>query len=149
MAIVDEVTQHMKAAMKAKDKDRLQAIRMIRARIIEMSKSGNADLGEEAIVGELRSMVKQRKDAAKTYVDGGRQDLADIEVNEVAVIEEFLPQLADAAQTQTWVDEAVASSGASTAKDIGRAMGALMKAHKGDIEGGLARTMIQKALSDA
>lgn len=149
MAIVDEVTQHMKAAMRAKDKDRLQAIRMIRARIIELSKTANADLGDEAIIGELRSMVKQRKDAAKTYVEGGRQDLADVEINEIAVIDEFLPQLADAAQTQIWVDEAVASSGASTPKDMGRAMGALMKAHKGDIDGGLARTMIQKALSDA
>ena len=149
MAIVDEVTQHMKAAMRAKDKDRLQAIRMIRARIIEISKSGNADLGDQAIVGELRSMVKQRRDAAKTYVDGGRQDLADIELNEIAVIEEFLPKLASAAQTQTWVDEAVASSGASTPRDMGRAMGALMKAHKGEIDGGMASTMIQKALSDA
>lgn len=149
MAIVDEVTQHMKAAMRAKDKDRLQAIRMIRARIIEISKTANADLGDESIVGELRSMVKQRKDAAKTYVEGGRQDLADIENQEISVIEEFLPKLADAAQTQIWVDEAVASSGAATPKDMGRAMGALMKAHKGEIDGGLARTMIQKALSDA
>lgn len=149
MAIVDEVTQHMKAAMRAKDKDRLQAVRMIRARIIELSKTAKADTGDEAIVGELRSMVKQRKDAAKTYVEGGRQDLADIEIREISVIEEFLPKLADAEQTQIWVDEAVASSGAATPKDMGRAMGALMKAHKGEIDGGLARTMIQKALSGA
>lgn len=149
MAIVDEVTQHMKAAMRAKDKDRLQAIRMIRARIIELSKSAKADTGDEAIIAELRSMVKQRKDASKTYVEAGRQDLADIENGEIKVIEEFLPGLADAAQTQVWVDEAVASSGAATPKDMGRAMGALMKAHKGEIDGGMARTMIQKALSGA
>lgn len=147
MAIVDEVTQQMKAAMRAKDKDRLQAIRMVRARIIELSKSANADMSDDKVVAELRSMVKQRRDAAKTYVDGGRQDLADTELSEVAVIEEFLPKLADEAQTQAWVDEAIATSGAASPKDMGRAMGALMKAHKGEIDGGLARQLLQSALS--
>lgn len=147
MAIVDEVTQQMKAAMRAKDKERLQAIRMIRARIIELSKTANADLSDDSVVAELRSMVKQRRDAAKTYVDGGRQDLADNELAEVVVIEEFLPKLADEAQTQAWVEQAIASSGAASPKDMGRAMGALMKAHKGEVDGGLARKLIQSALS--
>ena len=91
-------------------------------------------------------MVKQRVDAAATYRQGGREDLAEKEEGEMKVIAEFLPQLADEATTRKWVDEAIAASGATSMREMGKAMGALMKAHKGEVDGKLARQLIQAAL---
>ncbi|MCP4809829.1 MAG: GatB/YqeY domain-containing protein [Proteobacteria bacterium] len=147
MSIADRITADMKTAMRAKDKERLQAIRMIRAGIIEAAKAGKGDVTDDDVLKLLRKLSKQRKDAAETYVTGGRQDLADIELAELDVINEYLPKLADEAQTLVWVDEAIAASGATAPNHLGKAMGALMKAHKADIDGGLARKLLQQQLS--
>lgn len=147
MSIADRITADMKTAMRAKDKERLQAIRMIRAGIIEAAKAGKGDVTDDVVLKLLRKLSKQRKDAAETYVQGGRQDLADVELAELDVINEYLPQLADEAQTLVWVDEAIAASGATAPNHLGKAMGALMKAHKADIDGGLARKLLQQQLS--
>jgi uncharacterized protein len=140
------ITAGMKAAMKARDKPRLATLRMVRAGVIEAEKSGK-EYSEADYQGMLRKMVKQRIDAADTYTKGGRQDMADAELYEVSVIEEFLPQLADESQTRAWVKEAIATSGATSPGDMGRVMGALMKAHKGEIDGGLARGIVSSELS--
>jgi uncharacterized protein YqeY len=147
MSLIQRINDELKASMKAKNKERTGAIRMIRAGIIEAQKAGKGEVTDDIVVAMLRMMVKQRKDAAEQYVGGGRQDLADIELAEIVVIDEFLPKLADEAQTTIWVDEALAASGATTKKEFGKAMGALMKAHKGDIDAGLARTLIQARLA--
>ena len=147
MAIIDDVTTQMKAAMRAKEADKLRALRGIRAAFIEeMKKDGRDTLSDDAAVTTLRRLAKQRKDSLDTYADAGRQDLADAEAAELAVIETFLPQLADEAQTKAWVDEAVAQVGGSSMRDMGKVMGALMKAHRGDIDGGLAKKLVQAAL---
>ena len=78
---------------------------------------------------------------------GGREEMAENERAELAVIQEFLPQLADAAQTRAWVEAAIAESGASSPKEMGKVMGALMKAHKADIDGNLAREIVQELLA--
>jgi uncharacterized protein YqeY len=94
-------------------------------------------------------MVKQRIDAAEQYSAAKRLDLAEVEQAEVKVIEEFLPQLANADTTRAWVAEAVASTGATQMGELGRVMGALMKAHKGEMDGTMARQMVQEALASA
>ncbi len=147
MAIIDDVTTQMKAAMRAKAADDLRALRGIRAAFIEeMKKDGRDSLSDDAAVTTLRRLAKQRKDSMQTYTDAGRQDLADVEAAELAIIDTFLPQLADATQTQAWVDEAVAQTGATSMRDMGKVMGALMKAHRGDIDGGVAKKLVQAAL---
>lgn len=147
MAIIDDVTTQMKAAMRAKAKDDLRALRGIRAAFIEeMKKDGRDTLSDEAAVTTLRRLAKQRKDSLETYTEVGRQDLADVEAAELALIDTFLPKLADAAQTQAWVDEAVAQTGASSMRDMGKVMGALMKAHRADIDGAVAKKLVQAAL---
>lgn len=147
MAIIDDVTTQMKAAMRAKEADKLRALRGIRAAFIEeMKKDGRDTLSDDAAVTTLRRLAKQRKDSLDTYAQAGRQDLADVEAAELAVIETFLPQLADEAQTQAWVAEAVAQVGGTSMRDMGKVMGALMKAHRGDIDGGLAKKLVQAAL---
>lgn len=147
MAIIDDVTTQMKAAMRAKEADKLRALRGIRAAFIEeMKKDGRDSLSDDAAQTTLRRLAKQRRDSLETYTAAGRQDLADVEAAELAVIETFLPQLADEAQTRAWVAEAVAAAGATSMRDMGKVMGALMKARRGQVDGGLARKLVQEAL---
>ena len=147
MAIIDDVTTQMKAAMRAKEADKLRALRGIRAAFIEeMKKDGRDSLSDEAAQTTLRRLAKQRRDSLETYTAAGRQDLTDVEAAELAVIETFLPQLADEAQTRAWVAEAVAAAGATSMRDMGKVMGALMKARRGQVDGGLARKLVQEAL---
>ena len=147
MAIIDDVTTQMKAAMRAKEADTLRALRGIRAAFIEeMKKDGRDSLSDEAAQTTLRRLAKQRRDSLETYTAAGRQDLADVEAAELAVIETFLPQLADEAQTRAWVAEAVAAAGATSMRDMGKVMGVLMKARRGQVDGGLARKLVQEAL---
>jgi len=140
------IVDDMKTAMRAKDKPRLGALRMLRAAMIEAEKSGKA-LTDDGAVAILRKLKKQRLDAADTYRKGEREDLAEAELFEAGVIDTYLPQLADEGQTLVWVKEAIASSGATAPNQLGMAMGALMKAHKGQVDGGLARKLLASELS--
>jgi len=147
MSLIERVNEEMKAAMRARAKERLSALRFIRAGIIEEQKAGKGEVQDDTVVKLMRRMVKQRRDAAGSYREGGREDLATREEGEIAVIEEFLPKLADRETTRRWVDEAIQASGATSMGDLGKAMGLLMKVHRGEIDGGLARSLIQEALS--
>ena len=148
MSIYDDVTAQMKAAMKAKDKPRLSALRGIRTVLINAKKEDNSEtVADDRAIALLRSLSKQRKDSIQAYSDAGRDDLVEQESGELAVIEEFLPKLADADQTRVWVKEAIAASGASSPREIGKAMGALMRSHKGDVDGSLARSILQEELA--
>ncbi len=147
MAIVDEISAQMKTAMKAKDKPRLTALRGIRAGLIEAMKADGSDsLSDEQAIAVMRRLAKQRADSAGEYRKAGREDLATVEDAEKAVIDEFLPKLADEATTRAWVQEAIAATGASALSDMGRVMGKLMGAHKGDIDGKLANRIVRELL---
>ena len=116
---------------------------------LQATAEDNSDtVADEVCVGLLRRLEKQRKESIEAFSSGGREDRADAERAELAVIEEFLPSLADEAQTRRWVEEAIASIGASEPGDVGRVMGAVMKAHKGEVDGGLAKTLAAELLSD-
>lgn len=145
-SIPGRIVDDMKAAMRAKDKPRLGALRMLRAAMIEAEKSGK-DLTDDVAVTILRKLRKQRIDAADSYTKGGRDDLAQAELAEATIIDEYLPQLADEAQTLAWVRDAIAASGATAPNQLGMAMGALMRAHKGRIDGGLARRLLAAELA--
>ncbi len=146
MGLVEQVSSDLKAAMLAKDTVRTGGLRMIRAAFIELDKEGKGPVTDERCIERLKTMKKQRIDSIDSYVKGGREDLAEVERAELAIIEGFLPKVADEAQTLVWVQEAVAASGATTAKEMGKVMGLLMKAHKDDVDAGLARALITKAL---
>ena len=147
MSLLDDVSSQMKAAMKAQDKGRLSALRGIRAAFIEALKADGRDsLPDEEAVAVMRRLAKQRVDSITEYDKAGRTDLADIERAELAVIEEFLPRLADAATTRTWVADAIAASGATGPGDMGKVMAALMAAHKGELDGKLANTLVRELL---
>ena len=148
MSIVDDVTAQMKEAMKAKDQPRLSALRSMRTAFLnEMKKDGADSISDEVAEGLMRKLEKQRKESIEAFEKGGRPEMAEVEQAELAVIQEFLPQLADEAQTRVWVEEAIAQTGASEKKDMGKVMGALMGAHKAELDGNIARQIVQELLS--
>jgi len=147
MGLVETVAAQMKEAMKAKNAARLGALRNIRAAFLtEMKKDGSETLDEAASIAVLRRLAKQRQESIDAFTQAGRADRADEERAELAVIESFLPRLADASTTRGWVEAAIAASGASGPKELGKVMGALMKAHKGDVDGDLARRIASELL---
>lgn len=147
MSIVDDVTAQVKEAMKAKDERRLAALRSMRTAFLnEMKKDGSDSIPDEVAEGLMRKLEKQRKESIEAFEKGGRPEMAEAEKAELAVIQEFLPQLADEAQTRVWVQEAIASTAASEKKDMGKVMGALMGAHKAEIDGNIARKLVQELL---
>ncbi len=149
MPTVETVSQQIKDAMRAKDARRLVALRSIRAAFInEMKKDNSETLSDEVCVGLLRRLEKQRRESIEAFEQGGREQQAADERAELGVIQEYLPSLADDATTQTWVREAIETTGASKAGDLGRVMGAVMKAHKGEVDGALARRIASELLSD-
>jgi uncharacterized protein YqeY len=148
MAIFETVSAQMKDAMKAKDEARLAALRGIRAAFLtECKKDNSTTLADETSVALLRRLEKQRQESIEAFTAAGRPDRAEPERAELAVIQEFLPQLADDATTRRWVEEAIAASGATSAKELGKVMGALMKAHKGEVNGDLARSIAAQLLT--
>jgi hypothetical protein len=147
MGLVETVAAQMKDAMKAKDALRLAALRNIRAAFqVEMKKDGAETLDEATAIAVLRRLAKQRQESIEAFTQAGRADRADEERAELAVIDGFLPRLADEATTRAWVEAAIAASGACSAKELGKVMGALMKAHKGDVDGDLARRIAGELL---
>ena len=148
MKIFDQINAHLKDAMRAKDKPRLAGLRGIRAAFIEeMKKDGSDSVSDAVCETLLRKLEKQRKESIEAFSKGGREEMAETERAELAVIQEFLPQLADEAQTRAWVEAAIAETGASGPKEMGKVMGALMKAHKADLDGNLARGIVQELLA--
>jgi uncharacterized protein YqeY len=149
MSIASDVSEQVKQAMKAKDKIRVTALRSIRALMLnEMKKDNSTDLSDEISITLLRRLEKQRGESIEAFEKAGRNEQVEAERGELAVIREFLPSLADEAATRVWVQEAIDTSGAAQAGDLGRVMGTLMKAHKGEIDGALARKIVSELLSD-
>ena len=147
MAIYDEINARMKDAMKAKDTARLSALRGIRAAFLtEMKKDNSKSLPDDVCVALLRRLAKQRRESIEAFEQAGRTEQAAAEKAELALIDTFLPSLANEATTRTWVQEAIDASGASAPGDLGRVMGAVMKAHPGDVDGKLARKVAAELL---
>lgn len=144
--LIERISQDLTVAMKARDAVRVGALRMVRAAFIEAQKAGKGEVTDEMALDILRRMKKQREESSQVFTAGGRDDLAQNELNEIAVIDEYLPKLADEATTRGWVREAIAASGATNRKEMGKVMGALMKAHKADVDGALARKLIEEEL---
>jgi len=147
MGLVEQVSEQMKDAQKSRDAARLAALRNIRAAFLhEMKKDGAQTLDDGVAQGVLRRLAKQREESIEAFEKAGRGDRAEAERAEKAVIESFLPRLADEATTRAWVAAAIAETRAASARDLGKVMGALMKAHKADVDGNLARRVAQELL---
>jgi uncharacterized protein YqeY len=126
MALVEDVNRAITEAMKAKDAQRLVALRMLKAAFMNREVERGRPLDENEARQVVSSLVKQRRDSIEQFTKGGRTDLADKETAEIAVLESYLPPAIDAAELETIVDTAIASTGAASAKDMGKVMKAVM-----------------------
>ena len=150
MSLVERVSEQMKLAQKARDAAQLTALRNVRAALLnEMKKDGSATLDDAVATGVLRRLAKQRDESIEAFASAGRAERADAERAEKALIESFLPQLADEATTRGWVQAAIAETGASTARELGKVIGAVMKAHRDDVDGALVRRLAGELLGAA
>ena len=148
MAIFDDVNNQMKDALRAGQKIRLQALRNIRAAFLtRLKEDGSQTLSDADCVPILRRLEKQRKESIEAFDSGGRAEMAAAERAELEIILGFLPSQADESTVRGWVQAAIAESGATSAKDVGKVMSAVMKAHKGDVDGNVARKLATELLS--
>jgi uncharacterized protein YqeY len=147
MAIFDDVVAQLTEAIKAKDAPRREALRGIRAAFLTETKKDNSkSLPDDVCTSLLRRLEKQRNESIEAFEAAGRPDRAAAERAELDVIYEFLPRLADHAKTKAWVAEAISAVHASKPGDVGRVMAAVMKAHKGEVDGNLARQIASELL---
>ena len=154
--IRDDVKTALVSAMKSGDKDQVGTLRMlssaIKNRDIEarapQSREGKAPDSDDALIVEvLQKMIKQRRESIEMFVKGGRQELADKEAAEVAVIERFLPQQMDEAQTRAAIDAIKAEIGAEGMMDMGRLMAELKARHAANLDMSKASAAVKAALS--
>ncbi len=140
------ITEAMKAAMRAHEKTRLGAIRLIQSEIKRVEVDERIEVDDARVLAILDRMVKQRRDSIEQFRAAGREDLVEIEAGEVAVIQEFMPQPLDAAEIEALIDAAVRESGATTMKDMGRAMAILKPKVQGRADMGLISQRIKARL---
>ena len=147
----DDIKTATVSAMKAKDKERTATLRLIGAKIKDRdieARTGKAPGNDDELVTEvLQKMAKQRRESITMYEDGGRQELADQEKAELAVIEEFLPQMMDEAQTRAAIEEAKTSTGAESIKDMGRVMAELKAKQGASLDMGLASGLVKSSFN--
>jgi uncharacterized protein len=126
MLLRDRVNADIAAAMKAKDSARLSALRMLKAAIMNKGIEKAHDLDDAEVVQVISTLVKQRRDSIEQFTKGGRTDLVEKETAEIAVLEQYLPPAASAADIDAAISEAIAETGAASIKDIGKVMKAVM-----------------------
>ena len=151
MTLRARFTDDMKQAMKAGDSARVSTVRMILARVQDLDiaarPKGVERIGDDEIVSALRNMVKQRSEAATLYLQGGRGELAAKEDAEIVILEGYLPAPMDSAALEAAVDAAVAETGASGMRDMGRVMAALKASHGADLDMARANALVKARLS--
>ncbi len=149
--IRDQIKAAQVSAMKAGDKSRTAAIRLIQSalknRDIEL-RTGSAPVDDDAVVTEvLQKMIKQRRESIAMYEQGGRAELAEAERAEVAVIEEFLPAQMSEEDAKAAIDAIATELGAGSVKDMGRVMAALKERHAGQLDMSKASALVKARLS--
>jgi uncharacterized protein YqeY len=152
MSLKERINEDMKAAMRAREADRLSAIRMLQAAIKQREVDERVTLDDAAVVAIVDKLIKQRRDSVAAFRQGGRDDLADKEAAEAALLEAYLPQRLSAAEVDAAVAALVAGLGAELGRkpgpsDMGRVMGAAKAQLGGQAEMALVSAAVKKALS--
>lgn len=148
MTLYDKVSEDIKAAMKARDKVRLETLRNIKKVFLEAKTAPGANdtLEDADAIKILQKLAKQGRESAQTYIDNGRQDLADDELAQAAVIEEYLPKQLSEAEIEVEVKKVIAETGAQGMKDMGRVMGVVTKQLAGRADGRAISTVVKRLL---
>lgn len=146
--LADRINRDVKEAMKARDKARLGVLRLITAAIKQREVDERISLDDDQVIAVLEKMVKQRKDSIEQYQKAGRTELADQEAFEIGIIQEYLPEPLSPAEIEALIDEAIASTGACSMKDMGKVMGQLKPKLAGRADMGKVSQTIKQRLSD-
>ena len=141
------ITDDMKLAMKAKDKQALKAIRMILGAIKQKEVDDRIELDNAQVLTVIQKMVKQRKDSISQFSDAGRADLVEVEEDELVVINSYMPEQLGDKEIAAAVDQAITDSGADSMKDMGKLMGMLKVQLDGKADMGLVSRLIKDKLS--
>lgn len=142
----DQLTEAMKAAMKAKDKPRLGVVRLILAECKRIEVDERIELSDERVLAILDKMTKQRRDSAKQYREAGREDLAEQEDYEISIISEFLPEALSDAELAAIIAKAIADTAAEGPRDMGKVMAVVKPRIQGRADMGAASQMVKQKL---
>jgi uncharacterized protein YqeY len=147
MAIVEDVNRAITDAMKAKDQQRLVALRMLKTALMNREIERGRALDENESRQVVSSLIKQRRDSIEQFAKGGRQDLVEKETAEIAVLESYLPPAVDRAELERIIDTAISATAASSAKDMGKVMKAVMAELAGQtVDGKLVNELVRAKL---
>ncbi len=148
MSLKDTINSDIKEAMKAKDREKLEALRAVKSAILNAETAkGAGDQNEEAEVELLQKLLKQRKESAKLYTDQGREDLAEPENKQAEIISQYMPEQMGEDEVRAKVIEQIQKTGASGPESMGKVMGPLMGMLKGKADGGLISSIVKDELN--
>ncbi len=147
MSLKGQITDDMKSAMKAGDKDRLRAVRLILAAIKQIEVDKRVELDDAAVLSILDKMVKQRRDSVEQFQKGGRDDLVNIELAEIAVIETYLPEQLSNEELDALINEVISATGAESIRDMGKVMGQIKSKAAGRADMGAVGAKVKTRLS--
>jgi uncharacterized protein YqeY len=142
-----QITEDMKTAMKAGDKDRLKVVRLMLAAIKQIEVDTRTELDDAAVLAVITKMVKQRHDSIEAFEKGNREDLVAIERAEILVLEDYLPEQLAAADLAALVDEVIQSTGATSIRDMGKVMGQIKAKAAGRADMGAVSATVKERLS--
>jgi uncharacterized protein YqeY len=146
MGIEEKINADIKTAMLAKDAGRLEALRAIKSAVL-LLKTSPEGLTEESAAKAMQKEVKKRRETAELYIQQNRKDLADVEVFQANVIEEYLPKQMSEADLRTSIQALITELGASSPADMGKVMGAATKKYAGQADGKMVSTIVKELLS--
>ena len=149
MTLKAQISDDMKSAMKAGDKDRLKVVRLMLAAIQQVEIDQRSELDDAAVLTVLDKMVKQRRDSVSQFTDGGRQDLADIEIAEIGVLEAYLPEQLAESELDEIIEQAIRESGAESIRDMGKVMGQIKARAAGQADMGAVGAKVKERLGAA
>ncbi|MBC8519717.1 MAG: GatB/YqeY domain-containing protein [Gammaproteobacteria bacterium] len=147
MPTLDKINSSVKDAMRSRDKDRLKTLRLITSTVKQIEVDERIEVDEERLLTVLDKMVKQRRDALSQFESAGRQDLADIETAEITIIQEFMPEQLSDSEIDEMIKQAIAETGASSMKEMGKVMGIIRPKAQGRADMGQLSGKIKAQLS--
>jgi uncharacterized protein len=147
VAFIDTINRAITEAMKAREANRLSTLRMLKTALVNRSLERGHELDDAEGLQTVTSLIKQRRDSIEQFRAGGRQDLVDKELSEVAILETYLPPALDDAEIDRVIDAAIAEAGATSPKDMGRVMKAAMAKLAGTgVDGGVVSQRVRQKL---
>jgi uncharacterized protein YqeY len=147
MSLKGQITEDMKSAMKAGDKDRLKVVRLMLSAVKQIEIDKRIEIDDAGVLAVLDKMVKQRRDSVEQFEKGNREDLAKIERDEIAILEQYLPAQLSAKELASLIDEAIKTSGAAGIRDMGKVMGQIKAKAAGRADMGAVSAAVKERLN--